>query len=333
MISSSSPPQTSINFTESAATVTVGQPVTFDVHINVLDQNGQVTNGVAAGLVDFSAGSAGGSGQFHFATLQLDGTGSLTFTYQGFVPGDYIVTASYLGSPASSPIAGQLELHVLAPQSTATTTTVSATPSSFPSGNATSFSATVTEAGGAPVPAGGNVAFSAGPNATSLTSEGEAQTDANGVAQLSVQNFLPGSYVVVAQVSRRQREQHRVLHLGRRAVLREHIGRDRHCRRPGLVHGRHERGVRLDRDALGPSPGRRRRRDRRQDDHADGRARRAAPGPPTPQGNASCQIAVGTGCRPVRRHGVLHRRRQLGASDRLRPLHRVRRPEQPPLHG
>ncbi|HEY8029928.1 MAG TPA: Ig-like domain repeat protein [Gaiellaceae bacterium] len=199
VISSSSPPQTSINFTESAATVTVGQPVTFDVHINVLDQNGQVTNGVAAGLVDFSAGSAGGSGQFHFATLQLDGTGSLTFTYQGFVPGDYIVTASYLGSPASSPIAGQLELHVLAPQSTATTTTVSATPSSFPSGNATSFSATVTEAGGAPVPAGGNVAFSAGPNATSLTSEGEAQTDANGVAQLSVQNFLPGSYVVVAR--------------------------------------------------------------------------------------------------------------------------------------
>jgi len=199
VISSSAPPQTSMNFTESDATIPVGQPVTFDVHINVLDQNGQVTNAIATGLVDFSAGSAGGSGQFHFATVQLDSTGSLSFTYQGFVPGDYIVTASYLGSPSSSPISGQLELHVLAPQSTATTTTVSASPSSFSSGDSTTFTATVTEAGGAPVPAGGTVTFSAGPTATSLTSEGEAQTDANGVAQLSAQNFLPGSYVVVAR--------------------------------------------------------------------------------------------------------------------------------------
>ena len=199
VISSSSPLTTSMNFSESATTIPVGQPVTFTVHINVLDQTGQVTNNVAAGLVDFSAGSAGGSGQFHFASLQLDSTGSLTFDYQGFVPGDYIVTASYLGSAADGPISGQLELHVLAPQSTATSTTVSATPSSFPSGDSTTFSATVTETGGTPPPAGGNVAFFAGPNASSLTSEGEGQTDANGVAQISAQNFQPGAYVVIAR--------------------------------------------------------------------------------------------------------------------------------------
>lgn len=199
VIGSSGPPQTSMNLTESAATIPVGQPVTFDVHIDVLDQNGQVTNAAATGIVDFSAGSAGGSGQFHFASLQLDSTGSLSFTYQGFVPGDYIVTVSYLGSPSASPISGQLELNVLAPQSTATTTTVGANPSSFASGSSTTFTATVSEAGGANVPAGGSVAFSAGPTATSLTSEGEAQTDGNGVAQLTVQNFLPGSYVVVAR--------------------------------------------------------------------------------------------------------------------------------------
>lgn len=199
VISSSSPLTTSMNLSESATTIPVGQPVTFTVHINVLDQTGQVTNNVAAGLVDFSAGSAGGSGQFHFASLQLDSTGSLTFDYQGFVPGDYIVTASYLGNAADGPISGQLELHVLAPQSTATSTTVSATPSSFPSGVSTTFSATVTETGGTPAPAGGNVAFFAGPNASSLTSEGEGQTDANGVAQISAQNFQPGAYVVIAR--------------------------------------------------------------------------------------------------------------------------------------
>jgi hypothetical protein len=113
VILSNAPTTTTMDFTEDASTITVGQTVTFHVHITPVDQNGNPTGGVATGTVDFSAGPAAASGQVHFESVQLDGTGSITFSYAGFVPGDYIVVASYTGDPVDYGISGQLPLNVL----------------------------------------------------------------------------------------------------------------------------------------------------------------------------------------------------------------------------
>jgi large repetitive protein len=200
VIGSSAPNTTTMSFTESASTITVGQSVEFRVHVTPVDGNGNPTGGVATGIVDFSAGPTASSGQNHFWSQQLDGTGSIDFSYNGFVAGDIVVMASYPGDPTDYGVSGQLPLHVLpAAGSTPTSTTVSASPSSINAGDSTTLTAHVVEQGGSPAPAGGQVDFFAGPSATNVTFEGSGTLDANGTAQLTVGNFTAGSYVVRAE--------------------------------------------------------------------------------------------------------------------------------------
>ena len=201
VIQSNAPTTTTMAFTESSSTITVGQNVTFHVHVTPVDQNGNPTGGIATGTVDFSAGPAAATGQVHFASVQLDSTGSVTYSYAGFVPGDYIVVASYSGDPVDFGISGQLPLTVLAaPTPVATSTTIVATPSAISTSDSTTLDAHVVEtATQTPAPAGGTVNFFAGPNPTNVTFEGSGTLDANGNAQLTVGNFTPGSYTIRAQ--------------------------------------------------------------------------------------------------------------------------------------
>lgn len=201
IIQSSTPTTTTMDFTETPSTITVGESVTFHVHITPVDSDGNPTGGVATGVVHFSAGPAAASGQVHFASMQLDGTGSVDFSYGGFVPSDSIVIASYTGDPQDYGISGELPLTVL-PASTpaATSTTIVASPSSISTGDTTTLNAHVVEtATQTPPPAGGTVNFFAGPNPTNVTLEGSGTLDANGDAHVTVGNFTPGPYTVRAQ--------------------------------------------------------------------------------------------------------------------------------------
>ena len=201
VIQSNTPTTTTMDFTEDPSTITVGQTVTFYVHITPVDDSGNPTGSIATGTVHFSAGPTAASGQVHFQSVQLDSTGSLTFSYSGFVPGDYIVVASYTGDPQDYGVSAQLPLTVLAsPTAAVTSTTIVANPSSISVGDTTTLNAHVVEtATQTPPPAGGTVSFFAGPNATSVEFEGNGILDANGNAQVSVANFTQGSYVVRAQ--------------------------------------------------------------------------------------------------------------------------------------
>jgi Bacterial Ig-like domain (group 3) len=199
-IQSAAPNQTKMNFTLSPSTITAGQNVTFNVTVTAVDANGNPLSGVVpTGSVSLSAGPTASDGQQHFATVDLQ-NGSLTFTYNGFVAGDYIVIASYPGDPTDQSISGQLPLTVNpAAGSIATTTTVSANPSSISTGSTTTLTAHVAENGtNAAPPDGGEVDFFAGPNATSLQSEGSG-TLSGGTASVTIGNFTAGSYVVRAQ--------------------------------------------------------------------------------------------------------------------------------------
>jgi hypothetical protein len=192
---------TTMNFTLNPSTITVGDNVTFHVHVTPVDQNGNPTGAVATGTVHFSAGPTAASGQVHFASVQLDATGSLTFSYNGFVPGDYIVVASYSGDPVDFGISGQLPLTVL-PATTPipTTTTVVPNPSSISTSDTTTLVAHVIETGTqTPAPAGTTVNFFAGPNPTDVQFEGSAPLDSNGNAQLTVGNLAAGVDTVRAQ--------------------------------------------------------------------------------------------------------------------------------------
>jgi large repetitive protein len=189
-----------MNFTLTPSTITVGQSVAFHVHVTQVDANGNPTGNVPTGMVDFSAGPTASSGQEHFWSQQLDGTGTIDFSYNGFVPGTYIVIASYPGDPSDKGIYGQLPLTVLpGPAAITTATTISPSPSSITAGSSTTLTASVVEPGGGTPPAGGEVDFFAGPTSTSVQFEGSGTLDASGHAQLTVGNFTAGSYVVRAQ--------------------------------------------------------------------------------------------------------------------------------------
>jgi hypothetical protein len=192
---------TTMDFTATPSTITVGQSIAFHVHITAVDVNGNPLSTVPTGSVEFSAGPTAASGQSHFASYTLDSTGSVDFSYAGFVTSDTIVIATYTGDPVDKGIFGQLPIDVLpglAPA--ATTTSVVANPSSIDTGESSTFTAHVVEsASQTPVPSGGTVDFYAGPDATSLQLEGVGTTDANGDAQISAANFQTGSYVVRAQ--------------------------------------------------------------------------------------------------------------------------------------
>jgi len=192
---------TVMNFTENPSTLVVGQTVTFHAQITAVDTNGNPTGTIPTGTVDLSAGPTAASGQVHFASVDLDSTGSFTYSYGGFVPGDYIIIASYTGDPVDQGISGQLPLTVLPSSSSiATSTAVTASPGSISAGDSSTFTAHVVEtATQTPPPAGGTVDFFAGTNSTNLDLEGVGTLDANGNAQLSAANFTPGSYDVRAQ--------------------------------------------------------------------------------------------------------------------------------------
>ncbi|MGH2999422.1 MAG: Ig-like domain repeat protein, partial [Gaiellaceae bacterium] len=191
--------KTKIDFTLTPSTTTVGQSVSFSVQLTSVDASGNPTGVVPTGTVDFSAGPTAGF-QNLFASFQLDSTGSIAFTYNGFVPGDYVVIASYPGDGANAGIEGELQLHVLAgPSAIPTTTTIAANPDTFQSGQTTTLSAHVAESGGGTPPAGGEVDFFAGTSPTDLSSEGSALIDASGNASVNVGNFPAGTYVVRAQ--------------------------------------------------------------------------------------------------------------------------------------
>lgn len=114
VIESNAPNPTTMTFTEDPTSLVVGQTVTFHVHITPVDANGDPLGTVPTGSVEFSAGpTAAPSAQFHFWSQQLDGTGSVTFSYNGFVAGDYVVIASYTGDPTDQGIYGRLPLTVL----------------------------------------------------------------------------------------------------------------------------------------------------------------------------------------------------------------------------
>ncbi len=164
LVSSSTVNATKMDFTLSPSTVTVGQNVSFHVTVTAVDANGNPTGTVPTGNVDFSAGPTGASGQNLFASYELDSSGSVDFTYNGLVAGDYVVVATYPGDSGDGGITGQLPLDILPGTSPiATTTTVGASPSSITTGQTTTLSAHVVEAAGQTPPAGGEVDFFAGP--------------------------------------------------------------------------------------------------------------------------------------------------------------------------
>jgi hypothetical protein len=171
------------------------------VHITPVDRNGTPTGGIATGTVHLSAGPTAASGQVHFASVQLDATGSLTYAYAGFVPSDAIVIASYTGDPEDFGISGELPLTVNpATTPVATSTTIVANPGSISTGDTTTLTAHVIEPStSSPAPAGSTVNFFAGPNPTSVTFEGAGTLDAQGNAQLTVGNLTAGSNTVRAQ--------------------------------------------------------------------------------------------------------------------------------------
>ncbi|MDE3189342.1 MAG: Ig-like domain repeat protein [Acidobacteriota bacterium] len=203
VIESTAQHTTQMTFTENPTSLVVGQSVTFHVHITPVDMNGNPLGTVATGSVEFSAGpTAAPSAQSHFWSQELDGTGSITFSYNGFVAGDYIVIASYTGDPVDQGISGQLPLTVVpSPIAIATSTSIGASPSSITFGNATTLTAHVLEtATQTPPPPGGIVQFFAGPDSTNVQLEGSGTLDANGTAQLSGVAGLPvGNDVVRAQ--------------------------------------------------------------------------------------------------------------------------------------
>lgn len=203
VIESTAQNTTQMTFTESPTSLVVGQSVTFYVHITPVDASGIPLGTVATGSVEFSAGpTAAPSAQSHFWSQELDGSGSITFSYNGFVAGDYIVIASYTGDPVDQGISGQLPLTVVAsPSAIATSTSISASPSSIASGEATTLTAHVLEtATQTPPPPGGIVQFFAGPDSTHVQLEGSGTLDANGMAQLGGVVDLPiGNDVVRAQ--------------------------------------------------------------------------------------------------------------------------------------
>lgn len=203
VIQSTAQNTTQMTFTENPTSLVVGQSVTFSVHITPVDLNGNPLGTVATGSVEFSAGpTAAPSAQSHFWSQELDSSGSITFSYNGFVAGDYIVIASYTGDPVDQGISGQLPLTVVAsPIAVATSTSISANPSSITSGDATTLTAHVLEtATQTPPPPGGIVQFFAGPDATNVQLEGSAALDANGTAVLTGVVDLPvGNDVVRAQ--------------------------------------------------------------------------------------------------------------------------------------
>jgi Bacterial Ig-like domain (group 3) len=194
VISSANVGATTMSFSATPTTVTVGQSIDFHVQIT------STTGTAPTGNVDFSAGPTGGSGQFQFASYELNDSGIVDFTYNGLAAGDYVVVASYPGDAGNSGSSGQLLIHVVAASSpVATSTTVTANPASITAGQQTTLSAHVVETGGAAPPTGGEVDFYAGTNPTSLTEVGSGQTDSSGNASVTLTNFSSGTYTVRAQ--------------------------------------------------------------------------------------------------------------------------------------
>ncbi len=162
-----------------------GTPNTEDLTAHVSQVGG---TGVPTGDVTFYA-----NGVLLGQTTLVAGTATLAAL--SFIPGTYVITASYLGDANDLPVAAiPLTLAITGPSiAVQTTTTASATPSRITAGLAVVLNAHVAQVGTATQPVGNVVIFYANGNRL-----GQTQVDPNGNASLTVDGWLTGSYTITA---------------------------------------------------------------------------------------------------------------------------------------
>ena len=156
-----------------------GTPNTEDLTAHVSQVGG---TGVPTGDVTFYA-----NGVLLGQTTLVAGTATLSAL--SFIPGTYVITASYLGDANDLPVAAiPLTLAITGPSiAVQTTTTASATPSRITAGLAVVLNAHVAQVGTATQPVGNVVIFYANGNRL-----GQVQVDSNGNASLTVDGWLTG---------------------------------------------------------------------------------------------------------------------------------------------
>lgn len=189
--------------TSSPLTVTItaglhATKTTLTANPQVVAPNGSVT--LTAGVSRTSAsGNPGGTVQFYSGSSLLgsatlaNGTAALSLSTSAYAPGSYSVVANYVGdstdaASSSSPVTITIRAGVAA-----TTTTLTATPSSVTQGASVVLRATVAETAGSAIPAG-TVTFHYG----SLVLGAQMLT--NGVAQItaSTSSVPPATYGITA---------------------------------------------------------------------------------------------------------------------------------------
>ena len=166
---------TTTTLSASANTATYGQPLSLTANVTT---NG----GTAGGVVNFVDGAQ------VIGSAQLDEHGAAVLTISTLAPGAHAVVAKYMGN--SNDVAStSTALALVVKQSTALLVTADSNPVETLS--TISFTATVKDAGAAPVT--GAVSFSDG-----ATVIGTAQVDASGHATLTLLNLVVGTHSIVA---------------------------------------------------------------------------------------------------------------------------------------
>lgn len=136
-------PQTTTTVTSSENSVLPGIPVTFTAKVQ-----GAAGGSMPTGFIAFNVETA--SGEFPFTPWQLvnlDGSGSATYTTNALVSGPNAINAYYLGDSNNAPSSGSLTENILY---FPTVTTVTASANSAVYGAGITFTATVLESSGNP---------------------------------------------------------------------------------------------------------------------------------------------------------------------------------------
>jgi Bacterial Ig-like domain (group 3)/FG-GAP-like repeat len=168
--------------TASAATITLGQSVTFTA--TVTPQSG---TGVPTGTVTFLDGGTS------LGTGTLNGSGVATLTTSSLAQGAHSVTANYAGDANFfSSISPVVSVQVNGGALISTTTAITG-PTTGNTGASITFTATVTPASGAAKPTG-TVSF-----LDSATSLGTGTLSAAGVATLSISTLSVGAHTITAK--------------------------------------------------------------------------------------------------------------------------------------
>ena len=156
---------------------TVGQTVTFTATVTS-------TSGTPTGSVDFSEGTN------DFGTVTLDANGQATKQISTLALGSHTIMATFVGNTSFATSTNTIPQVVNSAPPATTSTTVSGTPNPSTTGQAVTFTATVTSGSGTPT---GSVDFSEG-----TTDFGTVALNGSGQATVQVSSLAAGSHTIIA---------------------------------------------------------------------------------------------------------------------------------------